>query len=62
MNLKLGQKLLVIGAGLLGIGIILVVVTFIMIGQSSYSFSTATQPISVRGHSMIQFRESLVWI
>lgn len=49
MNLKLGQKLLVIGAGLLGIGIILVVVTFIMIGQSSYSFSTATQPISGGG-------------
>jgi nitrate reductase gamma subunit len=46
MNLRLGQKLLVIGAGLLGFGIILVIVTFIMIGQSSYSFSTATQPIS----------------
>jgi len=49
MKFKLGQKLLLIGAGVLGIGIILVVSTFIMIGQSSYSFSTATQPISSRG-------------
>ncbi len=46
MNLKLGQKLLVIGAVLLAIGIVLVVATFFMIGQSSYSFSTSTQTVS----------------
>jgi hypothetical protein len=46
MNLKLGQKLFVIGGVLLAIGIVLVSATFIMIGQSSYSFSTSTQTIS----------------
>ncbi len=48
MNLKLGQKLLVIGAVLLATGIVLVVATFFMIGQSSYSFSTSTQTVSAR--------------
>lgn len=46
MNLKLGQKLLVIGAVLLAIGIVLVVATFFMVGQYSYSFSTSTQTVS----------------
>jgi hypothetical protein len=46
MNLKLGQKLFVIGGVLLAIGIVLISATFIMIGQSSYSFSTSTQTIS----------------
>ena len=46
MNLKLGQKLLVIGAVLLAIGIVLIVATFFMIGQYSYSFSTSTQTVS----------------
>jgi uncharacterized membrane protein len=45
MNLKLGQKLLVIGGVLLAIGIVLVASTFFMIGQSSYSFSTSTQTV-----------------
>ncbi len=46
MNLKLGQKLLLAGAVLLAIGIVFVVTTFVMIGQSSYSFSTYTQTFS----------------
>lgn len=46
MNLKLGQKLLVIGAVLLAIGIVLIISTFFMIGQYSYSFSTSTQTVS----------------
>lgn len=45
MNLKLGQKLLVIGGVLMAIGIVLVASTFFMIGQSSYSFSTSTQTV-----------------
>jgi uncharacterized membrane protein len=45
MNLKLGQKLLVIGGVLLAIGIVLVASTFFMIGPSSYSFSTSTQTV-----------------
>ena len=47
MNLKLSQKLLVIGGFLVAIGIVLVASTFLMIGQSSYSFSTSTQTVSV---------------
>jgi uncharacterized membrane protein len=47
MNLKLSQKLLVIGGVLVAIGIVLVASTFLMIGQSSYSFSTSTQTVSV---------------
>ena len=47
MDLKLGQKLLVIGGVLVAIGIVLVASTFLMIGQSSYSFSTSTQTVSV---------------
>jgi hypothetical protein len=46
MNLKLSQKLFVIGGVLLAAGIVLVAVTFIIIGQSSYSFSTSTQTVS----------------
>lgn len=46
MNLKLGQKLLLAGAVILAIGIVFVATTFIMIGQSSYSFSTSTQTVS----------------
>jgi uncharacterized membrane protein len=47
MNLKLGQKLLVIGGVLVAIGVVLVASTFLIIGQSSYSFSTSTQTVSV---------------
>ena len=47
MNLKLSQKLLVIGGVLVAIGIVLVASTFLIIGQSSYSFSTSTQTVSV---------------
>jgi uncharacterized membrane protein len=47
MDLKLGQKLLVIGGVLVAIGIVLVASTFLIIGQSSYSFSTSTQTVSV---------------
>jgi uncharacterized membrane protein len=47
MNLKLGQKLLVIGGVLVAIGVVLVPSTFLIIGQSSYSFSTSTQTVSV---------------
>ena len=47
MNLKLSQKLLVIGGVLVTIGIVLVASTFLIIGQSSYSFSTSTQTVSV---------------
>jgi plastocyanin domain-containing protein len=47
MDLKLGQKLLVIGGVLVAIGIMLVASTFLMIEQSSYSFSTSTQTVSV---------------
>jgi hypothetical protein len=46
MNLKLGQKLLVIGGILMAVGIVLVASTFILIGHSSYSFSTSTQTVS----------------
>lgn len=51
MNLKLGQKLLVVGAVLLAIGVVLVVTTFVIAGQSSYSFSTSTQTISAGASS-----------
>ena len=47
MDLKLGQKLLVIGGVLVAIGIVLVASTFLIIVQSSYSFSTSTQTVSV---------------
>jgi hypothetical protein len=47
MNLKLSQKLLVIGGVLVAIGIVLVASTFLIIGQSSYSFSTSMQTVSV---------------
>jgi uncharacterized membrane protein len=47
MDLKLGQKLLVIGGVLVAIGIVLVASTFLITVQSSYSFSTSTQTVSV---------------
>jgi uncharacterized membrane protein len=47
MNLKLSQKLLVIGGVLVTIGIVLVASTFLIIGQSSYSFSTSTETVYV---------------
>lgn len=46
MNPNLGQKLLVIGGALVAIGIVLVASTFLIIGQSSYSFSTSAQTVS----------------
>jgi hypothetical protein len=47
MNLRLGQKLLLIGGVLVAIGVVLVASIFLIIGQSSYSFSTSTQTVSV---------------
>lgn len=50
MNLKLNQKLLIIGAAIIAGGIVLVASTttssFFMIGQPSDSFSTITQTLS----------------